>query len=225
MGYLYETHMHTSQVSACAVVSAAEQVRAYKNKGYAGIIVTDHFINGNSTCPQRLPWKEKMKHIASGYVKAKAEGDKCGLDVFFGWEFTIRGSDFLTYGLDLRFLIENTNLDRMDIEEYSALVRRSGGYLAQAHPYRVEYYIERQLPVDHRLLDGIEVYNSSMPCQTNEKAFAFARRYNLPMQSGTDSHGARNLFPSGVELGKKATSIFDIIDAVKANKARLALPW
>ena len=101
MSFKYETHMHTSEVSACAVSPAAEQVRAYSARGYAGVIVTDHFINGFSTCPGKLPWDKKMKHIVSGYELAKKAGDKYGMDVFLGWEFTIRGSDFLTYGLAL----------------------------------------------------------------------------------------------------------------------------
>jgi len=54
MEFLYETHMHTSEVSACAVISAEQQVAAYKKRGYCGIISTDHFINGYSTCPKEL---------------------------------------------------------------------------------------------------------------------------------------------------------------------------
>lgn len=41
--YKYETHMHTSEGSACGASSGAEQVEAYYNAGYAGIIITDHF--------------------------------------------------------------------------------------------------------------------------------------------------------------------------------------
>ena len=142
--YLYETHMHTSEVSACANSTAVEQVCAYHNRGYAGIIVTDHFINGYSTCPTNLPWAQKMEHIVSGYESAKTAGEHCGLAVFLGWEFRIRGADFLTYGLDLDFLLAHPGLDQLEIEAYSALVRASGGYLAQAHPFRDACYIEHK---------------------------------------------------------------------------------
>ena len=46
--FLYETHLHTSEASACANVSGREQARIYRKAGYAGIIVTDHFFNGNT---------------------------------------------------------------------------------------------------------------------------------------------------------------------------------
>ena len=47
-GYKYETHLHTSETSACAVSSAGDMVRAYADAGYTGIVVTDHFFNGNT---------------------------------------------------------------------------------------------------------------------------------------------------------------------------------
>ena len=40
-GYLYETHMHTSEGSACGQAGGAQMARAYGAGGYAGIIVTD----------------------------------------------------------------------------------------------------------------------------------------------------------------------------------------
>jgi len=221
MGYLYETHLHTSEVSACAVSSAAQQAVNYKRKGYAGIIVTDHFINGYSTCPKKLPWENKMRYFASGYEAAKKKGDEIGLDVFFGWEFTIKGADFLTYGLDLDFLISHPRLDLMSIEEYSALVRKSGGYLAQAHPYRDAYYIEHNYPVRPELLDGVEVYNSYDREASNSRAYAFAQDNNLPMQSGTDSHGKIDRRYRGIILENKAETIHDIINAIKANEVKL----
>ena len=221
MEYLYETHMHTSEVSGCAVSTAAEQVCAYKKMGYTGIIVTDHFLNGNSTCPFRLPWEEKMGRIVAGYSKAKEEGDKVGLDVYLGWEFTIKGSDLLTYGLDIGFLLSNPNLDKLNIEDYSRLIRENGGYLAQAHPYRDSWYIEHKFPVDHHLIDGIEAYNAMDTDKANRLALEFAEFHNLPMQAGSDSHNAGIKRYSGIKLRKKANDIFDIIKAIKANEVEL----
>ena len=41
---MYETHLHTSEASACSIITGAEQARTYKEAGYSGIIVTDHFL-------------------------------------------------------------------------------------------------------------------------------------------------------------------------------------
>jgi hypothetical protein len=213
--------MHTSEVSACAVSTAAEQVRAYKARGYAGIIITDHFINGYSTCPKKLPWDKKMKHIISGYDEAKKAGKKYGLDVFLGWEFTIKGSDFLTYGLGLDFLTAHPGIDRFPIEKYSAVVRENNGFLAQAHPFRDSWYIENKFPAAPHLVDSIEVYNANDSAESNKKALAYAKKHNLPIQAGSDAHGIHNSRYTGIILNNKADSIFDIIQAIKTKKIEL----
>jgi len=221
MEYLYETHMHTAEVSACALNSALRQVISYKKRGYTGIIITDHFMNGYTRCPKDLSWEEKVKFTLKGYFEAKKAGDKYDLDVFLGWEFTIKGSDFLTYGLDMDFLLANPGVDKIGIEKYSALVRKNGGYIAQAHPYRDEYYIENKYPVDPHLIDGIEVFNSEDRNTANAKALEYAIKNDLPMQAGTDSHGRGNNNHSGIALQFRAESIFDIINAIKSKQVRL----
>ena len=226
MEYWYETHMHTSEGSGCGANSAAEQVRAYKERGYQGIIITDHFINGYSTCPRsrNLSWEQKMNYVVSGYKAAKKEGDKWGLDVFLGWEYTIKGSDFLTYGLDWDFLISYPDLDRLEIQEYSALVREHGGFIAQAHPFRDQSYIQNKFPASPQYLDAVEVFNASDPSYTNGKAMAFAKKHDLPVQAGSDAHYVGIRFASGISMNHRAKDIHDIIDAIKNKKVQLILP-
>ena len=66
MLYRYETHMHTSEASACAVSTGAQMADAHKAAGYTGIIVTDHFFNGNSAVPRDLPWEERIDLFCKG---------------------------------------------------------------------------------------------------------------------------------------------------------------
>jgi hypothetical protein len=236
MGYKYETHMHTYEVSACARLgaTAAEQVKTYKDLGYTGIIITDHVSSQNfnwSMLKQLKPmlsWKDKVAFFYNGYSNAKTEGDKCGLDVFLGWEFSYQGTaDILTYGLGIDFLLNNPDLDKLPIEEYSKRVRENGGYLAQAHPYRNKN--GRMLyPIDPYLLDGIEVFNAARYYKghdkENENAVAYANFHKLPMQSGSDSHKDDRPFYSGIEMEKRAESVHDIINAIKAKEVKLIIP-
>ena len=87
----YETHCHTREASACASVSGEDQAIFYKSRGFKGIFITDHFLNGNTCAPAGLSWSEKVDILCSGYENAKKCGDKIGLDVFFGWEYGYRG--------------------------------------------------------------------------------------------------------------------------------------
>ncbi|MBD5492546.1 MAG: histidinol-phosphatase, partial [Lachnospiraceae bacterium] len=98
--YLYETHLHTSEGSACARSTGAEMARACKEYGYTGIIVTDHNWYGNTAVDRSLPWEEWLDVFCEGYEHARAEGDRIGLDVFFGYEAGYQGTEFLIYGVD-----------------------------------------------------------------------------------------------------------------------------
>ena len=52
--YLYETHVHSLNGSLCGKCTPQELVKAYKQAGYAGLILTDHFIKGNTSVPRDL---------------------------------------------------------------------------------------------------------------------------------------------------------------------------
>ena len=56
--YLYETHLHTSESSACARCTGSEMARACKEYGYSGIFVTDHNWGGNTAIDRTLEWEE-----------------------------------------------------------------------------------------------------------------------------------------------------------------------
>ena len=92
--YKYETHCHTSEVRACAVSTAAEMVKSYAKAGYSGIIITDHFFNGNSNIDPALPWEKKVDLFCLGYENAQKVANNLNLDIFFGWEYTYKGTDF-----------------------------------------------------------------------------------------------------------------------------------
>lgn len=91
---MYETHLHTSEASACSIITGAEQARTYKEAGYSGIIVTDHFFNGNTAIPKGLPWEKRVEMFGKGYENAKKEGDKIGLSVFLAGSLVMMGQNF-----------------------------------------------------------------------------------------------------------------------------------
>ena len=132
--YLYETHLHTMEGSACAHCSGEEMAKACKAAGYTGIFVTDHNWGGNTAVNRRLPWKKFVEQFAKGYEKAKAVGERIGLDVFFGWESGYRATEFLIFGLSPAWMLAHPELWDASIEEQFALVHAGGGLVIHAHP-------------------------------------------------------------------------------------------
>ncbi len=218
--YKYETHVHTSETSACASATGAAQAKFYKSKGYQGIIVTDHFFNGNATIPQELSWEEKVMLFCRGYENAKKCGDEIGLDVFFGWEYSYRGADFLTYGLDKQWLLENPIVMDMDVNSYCDFVRDNGGLIIHAHPFREAGYI----PMIHllpRKCDGVEIVNSNRTEFENRMAALYAENYDLLPFAGSDNHSANQDNLNGITLETPLESIKDLVERVKGKKYRL----
>lgn len=212
--YKYDTHVHTSEVSGCARTTGVEMAEAYKAKGYDGIIITDHFFNGNSAVPRDLPWEERIELFCKGYENSKKRGDEIGLSVFFGWEYTYWGSDFLTYGLDKQWLTEHPEIMDIHIWEYADLVHASGGFIVHAHPFRLYDYIKMLALIPNKV-DAIETINASNRQEENERAKWYAESYGLPVTAGSDSHNANNLLGGGIITDTEIKTISDYADILK----------
>lgn len=221
--FLYETHLHTAQASACAICSGAQQARYYKEAGYSGIVVTDHFFNGNSCIPRELPWEERIHRFYQGYEEAKAEGDRIGLSVFFGWEANFRATEFLIYGMDKEWLLSHPDILSWTVEQQYEQIHAAGGYVVHAHPFRLRAYIEevRLYPNCVDAVEGINVGNRND--EFDKKAVAYARKHKLPVIAGTDAHGMEN-YRSGIAFKRKAEDVRDFIDMIKAGKYELIKP-
>lgn len=200
MGYIYEMHMHTSEGSGCGRNTAAEMVRSYKEQGYTGIFVTDHFFNGNCAVDRSLPWEEKIRQFCIGYENAKAEGDRIGLQVFFGFEYGVNAADFLVYNLDKEWLLAHPDIDKWDAREAFRTMHEDGGFIVQAHPFRERDYIHH-IQLYPRDVDGVEVFNGAQRNDDlmNERGKLYAMMYDLPHTAGSDSHGIDDAFRCGVE--------------------------
>ena len=218
--YYYETHFHTKEASACASLYAAEHVRRYKEAGYTGIIVTDHFLNGNSCIPKNLSWEEQIERFCMGYEHAKEEGDRIGLDVFFGLEVNFNTTEFLIYGVDKTWLLQQTDMLSWTVEEEYRRVKEAGGFIVHAHPFRRRSYI-KEIRLYPEYIDAVEVFNSGNSySEIDEKAEAYANHLNLPMTAGTDAHGLESRH-SGMVFPHKIDSIQGFIDTVKARRYEL----
>ena len=176
--YKYELHCHTAEGSRCASSTAAEMAEFYYWLGYTGIVITDHFFNGNCTVPKDLPWRERVALYCRGYENAKEYGDRVGLDVFFGWEFS---GDFVTLGLSPQWLAEHEDLDKLTAFEYFETIHRDGGYIIHAHPFREASYIAciRLFP---RHVHGVEIYNGCRTEFENKMAEQYAKNIGLAFQ-------------------------------------------
>ena len=220
--YKYEMHCHTLEASKCGTISGADMADFYKSQGYSGIVISDHFFNGNTAIPSNLPWEERVNRFCTGYETAKKRGDEIGLSVFFAWESSYAGTDFLTYGLDKKWLLEHKYCHLLPARQYIELAASSGGYIAQAHPFREAGYIDmiRLMP---REVDAVETVNACRTDFENGMADHYAESYGITKICGSDNHIGKIARIAALELDFEAKDISEIIDAIKSGKHRIAL--
>lgn len=198
--YIYEMHQHTAVASACAYETPEEVVRGLKKKGYAGMVITDHFYHGNTAVRRHQAWEDFVRPYEEAYERAKHEGEKLDFDVLFGIEEGVGGGkEVLLYGITPAFVYAHPELRDARLPELAALVREAGGLVVQAHPFRVRDYIRapwEELPPEH--LDGVEVHNACNDDLSNTRAQIFADKCGLFAVAGSDAHTSSSLGRAGI---------------------------
>ena len=223
MQYRYETHCHCAQCSMCARSSSQMMVRAYHAAGYAGMVLTDHFIFGYTAVPATLPWEERMRRYYQAYLDAKAVGDSLDFDVIFGLEHAYGdGKEVLIYGVELDFLLVNPDIPNISLDELVSRVHEAGGIVVPAHPYRDRYYVNIAVEPRADIVDGIEVYNAWNAPGENSKALALAQTKDFIMTCGGDIHesGDSLIGAAGVVLPYRVRNSKDFADALKRRDHR-----
>ena len=225
MSFKYETHLHTQEASKCARQPAADYVQYYIDQGYTGIFVTDHFTGYCPAPDPSLPWPEWVDAYCLGWEKAKNEGDKRGLDVFFGWEQTMDTDEYLVYGLDKAWLLAHPECRHWTRREMFETVSALGGCVVQAHPFRERGYVpfDRIYP---SFCHGVEIANCGNEAYMDVIARRYAEIFGKPMLSGSDIHGIDPAAaPYGVELEERLTCAGDYARLIRSGfQPKLILP-
>lgn len=220
--HLYETHLHTYPVSKCARSTVEDVIEFYKNLGYSGIFITNHFIDGNINIDNDLPYAERIEFFFSDYEKARRLGEKVGLPVFCGVEMSHGGTDFLVYGLSKDWFLSHPEIEGMRKKKQLTLMVEHGALIIQAHPFREAGYIDciRLFP---RQVHGVETYNACRTDFENRMAEEYAKNYDLLPFAGTDNH----LCSAMKSLGgmQSQTPITDEADFVKRVKEGQMTPF
>ena len=196
--YKIETHLHTVTVSKCAHLEPEVLIRGYREAGYDGIIVTDHYnrttfeyLGISTTGPE-----DKAEAFLTGYRAMAELGEKAGIRVFKGAEirFDESENDYLIYGFADDLLREPEELFRMGIAAFSSLARAEGVLVVQAHPYR-----KQCTPAIAQYLDGVEVRNMN-PRHDSRNALAqeYAEQFGLLGLAGSDCHRTEDIGLSGI---------------------------
>ena len=209
-------HCHTGCTSRCGRVEPARIVELYKEKGYNGIVVTDHY-SPLTFIPNWNPQKQ-IDFYLEGYRRMKAAAGE-DFTVLLGMELRhyASGNDYLIYGVTEDFLYNAGNLMMKSVRQMRKFCDENGWLLYQAHPFRP--YIVRVGVMKY--LDGVEVYNGKCNGKENAKSFEWAKENGKLMVSGSDFHTEKNLAKGGIITETPIKSNDDLLSVLKSGQFTL----
>jgi predicted metal-dependent phosphoesterase TrpH len=215
--YKYETHLHTSPVSRCGKASVRESLEFYKNAGYDGVFITNHFLGGNINIDPSRPYAEKIEFYFSDYEAGLEIGKELGIKVFCGVELSNHGPDFLVYGLDKQWYLDHPEIMEMALADRLKFMMDSGALVIQAHPFREN----TPIALYHRCVHGVEILNAN-DVATHELAKHYCEHYGLLPFAGSDNHTAgRKKLLAGICCRQPIESMEDFIEKVRSRQVEI----
>lgn len=152
--YRIELHAHTYPASKCSQVTPQHMAETYKNLGFDGLVLTNHFFR-----KEDMSKAEYMDFYMADYEQTREMGQRLGLKVYLGTEirFTDDSNEFLIFGVTRSMLEDIYDLLPYGVENFRAQYKMPDSVFAQAHPMRTR---GNSQPVAPELLDGVEVFNT-----------------------------------------------------------------
>jgi len=218
--YRYETHLHSAPVSKCGSYSVRDNMEFYKEIGYDGIFLTNHFLDANIGGDRSLPYEEQIKFFFTDIEEGMRLEGEIGIKFFWGVETSYLGTDFLVYGLSKEWYLSHPEIMTVTRKEMLTMMAEDGALIVQAHPFREASYIDHIRLYPYHV-HAVEVDNCGNKGFQNEMALSYAKCYNLPCTAGSDNHISRYATRlAGVEFETPIQNIDDFIDRIKRGEGR-----
>ena len=202
----FDLHCHTQEGSLDGKLPIAEYIRLLQEKGYDGMLVTDH----NSYKGYRA-YRDILKEKLHNFVVLK------------GIEY-----DTIDAGHILVIMPEQVKLKLLEcrglpVRILQDIVHRHGGILGPAHPCGERHLSFTQTkaykrhPEIMKKFDFVEGFNSCESDESNARAIELAKSYDLPTFGGSDSHHADCVGTAYTELPQTIAHESDLIACVKSK--------
>ncbi len=204
----FDLHCHTKNGSLDGRIDIEDYIRILKQKGFDGMLVTDH-----NTYNGYRAWKELRK-------KTDEYDD---FVILKGVEYdTIDAGHILVVmpdNLKLRIL----EVRGLPVQLLIKIVHRYDGILGPAHPFGAKFLsamCSEKLKKDKGLIhqfDFVEAFNTCELPESNRKARELAAKYKKPAFGGSDSHSEQYVGTAYTDIDYDIRNCNDLIYAVKNN--------
>ncbi len=204
-----DMHCHTKEGSPDGKLELSENISILKQNGYQGMLITDH--NSYKAYRYYQKWKEKPRDFV----------------VLKGIEY-----DTINAGHMLIIMPTGVNLPILELRGLPLLllieiVHFHGGILGPAHPCGERFLSvcstmrKKRNAAIYRKFDFVEGYNACEDADSNMRAMALAKKYNLPCLGGSDSHKADSAGLGYTILQETISNETELIRYIRSKKATI----
>lgn len=210
--YQIELHAHTMPCSGCSEFSPQELVRLYAQRGYHGLVITNHF----EPYKLNLGKEAAVNAVLEDYEAACKAGEQYGIRIYLGVElrFCENSNDYLIYGVDEKLLGVFYDYIPAGVEVFRREVKMPDSVFLQAHPFR-----PNMAACDPKLLDGIECMNLH-PGHNSRVAVATAYAYEHDLKiklAGSDCHHPGHQALAALRVQQMPSDSFDVAGILKSG--------
>lgn len=205
-----DMHCHTKEGSLDGKVPLLECVEILKEKGYQGMLVTDH----NSYKAYR--YYQKLSEKPSDFVVLK------------GIEYDTIDAGHILVVMPTGVRLPVLELRGLPVSLLIEIVHYYGGILGPAHPCGEKFLSiwntlrSKRGAAIYRKFDFIEGYNACEDIDSNNRAMILAAQYGLPCFGGSDSHKADCIGLGYTVFEENIKSETDLINYILSSKPTVA---
>ncbi len=205
-----DMHCHTREGSPDGKIGLLENIEILKQKGFHGMLITDHDSYKAYRYYKKLPEKPEDFIVLKGIEYDTIDAGH----MLIVMPTHVRLPILELRGLPVMLLIE--------------IVHHYGGIIGPAHPCGEKFLSirntlrEKKAGNIYKKFDFIEGYNACEDADSNLRAMRIAEEYHLPCLGGSDSHKADCAGFGYTLLQENICSETDLIDYIHAGKPTLA---
>ncbi|MBU9745391.1 CehA/McbA family metallohydrolase [Lachnospiraceae bacterium ASD3451] len=205
----FDMHCHVKEGSIDAKVSLEEYIDRLMDKGFQGMLVTDH-----DTYDGYRKWKYELKN----------DDRYKDFVVIKGIEYDTRDAGHMLIIMPDHLKLRVLEVRGLPIQTLIDVIHKSGGIIGPAHPCGERFLsmmsTGRFRKNDHLVekFDFIETFNSCESDESNRRARALAEKYHKPQFGGSDAHKLDCAGLAYTRIDADIRSANDLIHAVQEHK-------
>ena len=202
-----DMHCHTKEGSPDCKLELLENIEILKQKGFHGMLITDH------DSYKAYRYYKKLSHKPEDFVVLK------------GIEYDTIDAGHMLIVMPTGVKLPILELRGLPVILLIEIVHHYGGIIGPAHPCGEKFLSIRNTlhgrlsHVIYRRFDFVEGYNACEDADSNMRAMRLASQYHLPCFGGSDSHKAACVGFGYTILQEHITTETELINYIRAGKA------